>query len=139
MRKRHLLTSASLLLAALILSGCLGRTNYTRLDPRCRDWTRSGVRSWQFAESGPDMDTFYEYYMCKHAYTHHMIGDTTYFESHPEEALDTIRRKIPHVRSNNELNAVIRLLHQMLVLKLCDQAEYDRLTAQLHEINKTLR
>ena len=139
MRNRHLLAAASLALATLMLSGCLGRTDYTKLDPRCKAWTRSGVSSWRFAESGPDMDTFYEYYMCEHAYTHHMIGDMTYFESHPQEALDTIRRKIPLVRSNNELNAVIRVLQHMLSKKLCDQAEYDRLTAQLHEINKTLR
>lgn len=112
MNLKHTLT-ALLATALLTIVGCGPSRDYTKLDPRCKDWLgkgRSKSTTPSFDSTNASMEDYYEHYMCINMPYHHSWGGEEYFVTNWHEFLTFVPRKLISPRTDNEIFHISILL-----------------------------
>lgn len=120
MRRHNKIDGAIIILAlvTVILTGCFSPApvSYRVYGNQCKEWSFGGPNGsiqYGFLKTKPDMDTFYDFYVCTNSTRHHRHVSPNYFRENPSEAAATITRKIGNARADFEVLLVSLVLMNM--------------------------
>ncbi|WP_243438728.1 hypothetical protein [Fundidesulfovibrio soli] len=115
MNLKHTLT-ALLATALLTIVGCGPTRDYTKLDPRCKEWvdaSDSKSSNLKFDSDKASLEDNYEHYICIMIPYQHAIGGEKYFMEHWNEFLAFIPKKLMAPRADNETLYISILIYDI--------------------------
>ncbi|MFP5238590.1 MAG: hypothetical protein ACLGQW_02050 [Acidobacteriota bacterium] len=116
-----------LLLLLAAPSACHRGIDYTKFDPKCREWNgENGIMpsKSEFMQTNPDMNSYYEYFMCINLSYQHaaILVGIDFFLNNPGEFTRIAAGKMLASRSDKEMLLISHILLRIHEFKLYEIA-----------------
>lgn len=117
MQKQISATRAAIIgLLLLLTTSCGLRVDYSKFDPRCREWL--GIDNhrhiqWDFIKTNPPIESYYEFFMCINIPYDHFSGNMEYFSANSKSFLAFIPAKLATPRDDKEILLISIIFNEM--------------------------